>query len=547
MQTGVRQVAYGTLARRDRKAAHLAVVAILEARDNSGGEISPIIAQHYLEAIDAVPEAPDLDQLSSAAVTHLQGAALRASALGAPAEAVGHLTSALERCTDPEVTARIEFDLADQLQRAGRQDEAFEHAGRARDAYDALRDDVQAGRAVAVLARAAIYGMADHDFAVAACRERLDALRGRDDAGAAELDLSMAMHSALLRSGGPIREVAEQTARLAERVGDESHVADSYIGLGLHYTVAGPRRLGRILLEAAADIARSTHDNDILIRALTNLNADWTQDDVARAVELGREATEVGRRLGDRTWTSVAVVNLVIAAYPHGDWDEALTWVNGDELGLLDVSFGELVRCNILTARGEPWEPSPALNAAGVEDDPTNQATCRVIAAHASLQAGDTAAVVDTTLAGLRQYYDLVGMFDDFTWLWQAATEVVWQAGDRAALVELFDIAERDQGNKRPAGLRAQMSRMRGLMAIEDGEDAAIVEGHLRTAIVEARAWKSPVTEARCQADLGAWLTRTGRAAEATELLESARATYDRLGAVRWTEQLDAALAGVTA
>ena len=80
----------------------------------------------------------------------------RASALGAPAEAVGHLTSALERCTDPAVTARIEFDLADQLQRAGRHDEAFEHAGRARDAYDALGDDVQAGRAVAVLARAAI-------------------------------------------------------------------------------------------------------------------------------------------------------------------------------------------------------------------------------------------------------------------------------------------------------------------------------------------------------------------------------------------------------
>ena len=55
------------------------------------------------------------------------------------------------------------------------------------------------------------------------------------------------------------------------------------------------------------------------------------------------------------------------------------------------------------------------------------------------------------------------------------------------------------------------------------------------------------MTEARSQADLGAWLTRTGRGAEATELLTAARATYDRLGAVRWTEALDAALAGVTA
>ena len=253
--------------------------------------------------------------------------------------------------------ARIEYDLAAQLRRAGRHVDALEHARRARDAFDALGDEVQAGRAVAVLALALTWGLADYEQALAVARERYDALRGRDDAGQAEMDLSNAMLGALLRSGGDVREVAEQSARLADRVGDESDVADSYISLGLHYTIAGPRRLGRILLEAAADLARSNHDNRTLIRALTNLNADWTQDDVARASELGRESIEVGHRLGDRSWTSAALVNLIIAMYPHGDWDEALAWMGEDELEPLDFSFGELVRCNILRARGEPWSP----------------------------------------------------------------------------------------------------------------------------------------------------------------------------------------------
>jgi len=284
-----------------------------------------------------------------------------------------------------------------------------------------------------------------------------------------------------------------------------------------------------------------------LIRALTNLNADWTEDDVARAVELGREAIEVGHRLGDRSWTSAALVNLIIAMYPHGDWDEALSWMGADELSPLDFSFGELVRCSILRARGEPWEPSPALGAAGAEDDAANQAARRVIEAHARLQAGDTTAVAREAVAGLRQYYGLSGTSDDFTWLWQMATELVWEARDRAGLVELFDVVEQDQVSKRTVGLGAQQARMRGLMAIEDGEDPDVVEAHLRAAITESRAWSSPVTEARCQADLGAWLARTGRGAEATELLTAARATYDRLGAARWTEALDAALAGVTA
>ena len=95
VQGVVRQVAYGTISRRDRKASHLAVVRLLEEDDDGVGQDSSIIAQHYLEALGAVPDAPDAAQLTTTAVSHLERAAVRASALGAPEESAGHLRQAL--------------------------------------------------------------------------------------------------------------------------------------------------------------------------------------------------------------------------------------------------------------------------------------------------------------------------------------------------------------------------------------------------------------------------------------------------------------------
>jgi hypothetical protein len=91
-------------------------------------------------------------------------------------------------------------------------------------------------------------------------------------------------------------------------------------------------------------------------------------------------------------------------------------------------------------------------------------------------------------------------------------------------------------------GTRAQRARLAGLIALADGDDAT-AEERLRTAVALADQWHSAPTAARCRADLGLVLSRTGRPAEAAELLDRARATYTELGALRWIEELDAALA----
>ncbi len=545
VQTAVRQVSYGTLSRHDRKSSHLAVARSLEAREDTAGEVASIAAQHYLEALDAVPDAPDVGELATAAVDQLVRAATRAAALGSPSEAAGHLEAAFTRCSDPVQAATLETELADQLHYAGQNDAAIEHAIRARDVFDEHGDPLMAGRAVAVLASALAYGRADFEEAYRIASERFEDLRDRDDAARVALRLSRVRVSALLRTGADLRDTAEEHARYADRIGDESEVADSYISLALHYMVRGPHRLGRILLESAASIAREAHDSRLLARALTNLNADWTQDDAERAADLGREAFGVATGLGDHSWISSAMANALLAMLVSGEWDEAMALLREREIDGPNEPFGELVECHIACARGQGWQPRRALEDPLHHEDMVVRSVVGLIHSKAALERGDPAAALAVSSTHLA--YAASGLFDDFTTIYRLATDIAWEAGDRAALEEIRAVALADVGNKHPTGLRAQEARLRGLLAIEHGEAAAVVESHFSEAVAVARQWRSPVAVARAQADLGVWLTHQGRAEEAADVLDEARATFERLGAVRWAEQLDGALAGVRA
>ena len=87
-QDMLRQVAYDTLSRRDRKARHLAVAAHLRAAfPRDGEEVAEVIARHYLDALEAVPDDGDAGQLRGQAIAALMRAAERAGRTGAPARA----------------------------------------------------------------------------------------------------------------------------------------------------------------------------------------------------------------------------------------------------------------------------------------------------------------------------------------------------------------------------------------------------------------------------------------------------------------------------
>ena len=69
-QNMLRQVAYGTLSRRDRKTRHLTVAAHLRAAfPGDGEEVADVIARHYRDALEAVPGDPDAAEIRGQAIT----------------------------------------------------------------------------------------------------------------------------------------------------------------------------------------------------------------------------------------------------------------------------------------------------------------------------------------------------------------------------------------------------------------------------------------------------------------------------------------------
>jgi class 3 adenylate cyclase len=140
-QQMLRQVAYDTLSRRDRKTRHLRVAAHLRATfAGDGEEVTDVIARHYLDALNAVPADPDAGQIREQAINALVRAGERAERAGAPARAAASYTAAAELSS----TAAAEGtpDVGELWERAakaactsGDWAAAIQHADRARNLY----------------------------------------------------------------------------------------------------------------------------------------------------------------------------------------------------------------------------------------------------------------------------------------------------------------------------------------------------------------------------------------------------------------------------
>ena len=106
-QQMLRQVAYDTLSRRDRKTRHLKVAVHLRtAFPGDGEEVADVIARHYLDALAAVPDDPDLDtgQIRDQAIAALVRAAESGPTwgTGAPLGAASRYATAAE-LSSPDV------------------------------------------------------------------------------------------------------------------------------------------------------------------------------------------------------------------------------------------------------------------------------------------------------------------------------------------------------------------------------------------------------------------------------------------------------------
>ncbi len=565
VQDVVRQVAYSSLSRRDRKQAHLTTADLL-ARDDAdergdvaqaedagaatdtsrtSAERAAVIAEHLLQALEAVPDAPDSAALADRAVGLLRAAATRAAALGAPAEAAAHLTTALER-SGSRARPLVELDLADYLGRAGLLEQARAHAAHARDVFDADGLVLHAATAVVVFLRYLSSSDPEHVWreAVAEAQQRLTAVADIEGSHQVRFGLvrfTVIAAQALYPGSAQHLEGVVLASRLADVIGDPVGIARAQMSLATYFQVTGLWSAGTALQEHAAAIARTHRDHALRANVLINLTAGMTAEDAARSVALGEESLDAARASGNVYERELALSNLMLAELARGEWD-ALERQLVDLADLSDTMLTPFVAHSLARARSERSDRSGPGWSEDVSDPWEHAFSRLVLALRAEEDHSPDAGSLG--LEAVRLAFDSQSFYDDFTVVFGTASDIALATGDLASARAMLDLVETHGLDVRlPIGLRAMRSRLRGLLARVDEDDPALVESHLREAIDHATAWSSAPILARCQGDLGGWLVRQGRSAEAEPLLAAARETFTSLRATRWLDDLERAVA----
>ncbi len=162
----------------------------------------------------------------------------------------------------------------------------------------------------------------DNGGAFAIVEPRWQALLDVQGADEALLALGKVFTQSIGRLGNERRDVIDRRIQIAEKIGDRGGLSDSLTALSVSYSSKGATETARILMSAAADLARSEHVPVALARCLSNLTVEFNLDDLDRALETGREAVDVAARSGVAVWRDYTEANLMLALLLSGGWAE---------------------------------------------------------------------------------------------------------------------------------------------------------------------------------------------------------------------------------
>ena len=542
VQSVLRQVAYATQSRRDRKARHLAAADYLAAEPDPADDLAALIAQHLLDAVDSAPDTDRPDLLGRAA-RYLERAATRAMAIGAPADAVRLLQDALTCTQDPADLARLHLAAAPVAGTAGDHGAAREHAVAATALYDELGSEVDAATAAAAHAWS-LRSLGDNAAAIEVAEPRWHALEGRTDSDPALLALARVLAAAHLGLGDLTASgfYTERRLLLAEGQNDSSALIASLGNIGSRFQILGAPTAALVNLQAAADLARDHGQLNDLATILCNRASMLNSRDLPAAVADAREAHDVARRTGHQGNKDFALANLAIALWHSGDLP-AVGSVLDDALDTaIDTGARAVLRTIevwLADATGRPIPQADDDDHDTGTDDEAARAWQDGTDLSRALATGDTDRVTGIAGESLPRLLASGGLEDDFCVLWPPLVLAALAAGDHDLAALLLDPVETARPGRLSPAVAAQWHRLRGLVAAAGGDDPAFVETELLTGITALDTFGAVGYRARAQDELARWLLQQQRPVDAAPLLEAARTTYTEIGATGWLARLD--------
>ena len=544
LQALVQRVAYETLARRDRKARHLATASYLSAESGlDTDEIAEVIAAHLLDAYRAEPEAGDAAEIKREAREWLRRAGERAASLAATDDAQRAFEAAAELADEPLERAHLLERAGDLARAANRLETAERHLREAFAIWEQAGATHDRARVAAALG-VAVARSGGIDEALALLEEAFAVLV--DD----EPDADVATLAAEL---GRWHFLAGNRERAAERIETALDIAEE---LRLPAVVSSALNTKALIVsrhsyEAEAlmrQALRVALDNDLAPEALRAYNNMLVQADAADRVEevepLLAEGLALARRRGDKFWELRLAAGLFEEYKLAGRWDEAVELaetllVDGASTDpiLVGLSVG-LAR--IALDRDDRTTAKRLLAGLPTDIDSADRQLrggarwARAVTAELDGRTDDAAALI---VEALEVAVELLNPGTVGETLREAAN----YAGlmhDRSSARTALAVADRLPANVRTRIFNSQFHRLRALIAAGDGLDADAADAHA-IALANARNLGFPFLLAPVLYDYGAWLVESGRE-EAAPLLTEARELFVQMGAHAWLRRLEA-------
>jgi len=324
VQSLIREVAYNTLARRDRKVRHLAAARFMEGMETD--ELAGALAGQYAAAHGNADNPEEQAALAAQAKLALKAAADRAAMLGASDQAYGFYAKALDMAGDSPDGAEIALRAGQTATAAAQYQEGERLLRESIERFTGAGLEAEAYRATAALASNLIEAVHFQE-AIAL----LEPLVGE------ETDL--ASRPALIAAGGQLSrvlmlslktdraiEVADRVLPAAEKADRPIELADLLVTKGTALGLIGRVREGIALIKAGRDMAEAEEATLVVLRALGNQAGSQEWFSVREALDASRQALTLGRRIGHDNFVLTALANAILGVISTGEWE----WADGE-------------------------------------------------------------------------------------------------------------------------------------------------------------------------------------------------------------------------
>ena len=552
-QSLLRQVAYDTLSRRDRKTRHLAVAAHLRRTfANDGEEVSDVVAQHYLDALTAVPDDPDAAEVRGAAIVALIRAAEQAARSGADSRAADTYAEAAE--LTEQAGGRDGSPGAGELwERAAAAahdattfDAAVAHSDRARAAYLSAGDARAAARAQVSAARG-YRRMGRHTDARQRATEALQVLTSEPDADTVLAMMELATLETFSGNADAHR-LASDALVVGQAIGvGPVQLAELFVTRGIAAGILDRVAEAVADFEHAARLAERAGETVQLSRAWLNLSSVLLATDPADAVAVGRKAMERSQQLGDRYFLPTATSNTAAALILLGDWDEAdrVLQQAKDDLGFDNdnpvIGYAAMYASALPALRGDvaaiPDEPQ-SVGRLRRSEDPQDVACAEFLDVLVSAARGEFAEALRHAQTVLSHVPALGIVHETVLFSWPIAARLALQLRQDSTVDELMTLLDGTPAGHLPPLLRAERGLVRARRLAAAGDPDA--EAALAAALAESRATGSPYHLAHALLDCAEYAAAQGRSSEADALRDEAREIGERLRVRPLVDRADA-------